>query len=195
MLDHLRFLSHWARRPFSTGALLPSSRILARSMARGLGQVGPGQVIVELGPGTGAFTRALRASFPDNRIVACERNAHFAALLRQRMPEVLTAESCASQLPEILAQCGIIPEQVGGVVSGLPLLSLPDDMVERVLGAVAAIVPPGRRYVQFTYWTRSWRQRPVLGFHLVGMQRVLRNVPPAVVLQFERVESPAPVRS
>lgn len=72
------------------------------------------------------------------------------------------------------------------VVSGLPMLSLPGDLPHRVMGAMAAVLRPGRRYVQFSYSGRAWQGRAVPGFRRVHTGRVWFNLPPAVVLTFER---------
>ncbi|HYF53350.1 MAG TPA: hypothetical protein VEA41_03745, partial [Salinarimonas sp.] len=55
--DVVPFLKAWLRQPLQVAAVAPSSRALAGLMTRGIGPcTGP---VVELGPGTGSFTRAL----------------------------------------------------------------------------------------------------------------------------------------
>ena len=56
--DEVRFIRSWIERPLSTGAVTPSGKILARTMARYVdpNSIGP---VVELGPGTGPVTEAL----------------------------------------------------------------------------------------------------------------------------------------
>src|SRR6201987_5107136 len=56
--DEVRFIRSWIERPLSTGAVAPSSKILARTMARYVDPNSSGPV-VELGPGTGPVTEAL----------------------------------------------------------------------------------------------------------------------------------------
>ena len=57
MREQLRFAGQMLRNPRSVGAVAPSSKRLARIMVAALGNLEPGSVILELGPGTGAFTR------------------------------------------------------------------------------------------------------------------------------------------
>src|ERR671911_473118 len=81
------------------------------------------------------------------------------------------------------------PFATGAVVSSLPLLSLPADVVNGIVGGVFEALPRGAAVVQFTYGPkppipRALRQR----LHLVGAhgKRIWRNVPPAVVWTFTR---------
>jgi phosphatidylethanolamine/phosphatidyl-N-methylethanolamine N-methyltransferase len=174
--------THWRE----TGALVPSGKRLARTMAGCIGHVGPDEVIVELGPGTGVFTRELLRVFPANRVVAVEFNHAFVGRLRQAMPAATIIEGCASRLPELLAPHRIKPGRVAAVVSGLPLLSLDRALSEAVIRAIATCLRPGGTYVQFTYSRRAWRKFAVPGFRAEPHRRVWLNVPPAVVMPFVR---------
>ena len=52
------FFRQWLRSPKSMGSVIPSSRVLARAVAREVAWQ-PGQYVVELGGGTGAITQGL----------------------------------------------------------------------------------------------------------------------------------------
>ena len=56
--DEVRFLRSWIEKPLHMGAVMPSSKLLARTMAQYVDVDSKGPVI-ELGPGTGAITNAL----------------------------------------------------------------------------------------------------------------------------------------
>ena len=56
--DEARFLRSWFERPLVTGAVTPSGKMLARTMAAYVDPRRDGPVI-ELGPGTGPVTEAL----------------------------------------------------------------------------------------------------------------------------------------
>lgn len=53
--DEVRFIRTWIEKPLSLGAVTPSGRVLARTMAAYIDPSRPGPVI-ELGPGTGPVT-------------------------------------------------------------------------------------------------------------------------------------------
>src|SRR5262245_40314490 len=74
------------RRHFrSTGAILPSTRFLARALVSELRKPrGPARIL-EVGPGTGSVTReVLRRLSPGDRLDLVEINGQFVDLLRQR---------------------------------------------------------------------------------------------------------------
>jgi phosphatidylethanolamine/phosphatidyl-N-methylethanolamine N-methyltransferase len=188
MKTTLLFLGQMARRWRTMGAIAPSGGPLARTIARKVGDLADDRVIIELGPGTGVITRALVERFPRNPILAVEVNEPFVAPLRKEFPSVTVVHGCASQLEAHLAQYGKTPDDVGAVVSGVPLLALPGDLPQRILASVASGLRPGRPYIQFTYSQRAWRRFDVGGFERLPSERVWWNVPPAVVLHFARSE-------
>jgi phospholipid N-methyltransferase len=156
-------------------------------MVTAMGPVAPGKIILELGPGTGVFTRELLRRRPGHRVVAVEFNSAFAKRLRRYLPEVTVVEGCASQLAKHLDRLDISRDQVGAVISGLPLLVLPKEVTSRILESVHEVLPPGARFVQFTYSKRRWRRFSLQGFHAEASRAVWLNLPPAVVMPFTRV--------
>ncbi len=182
----LAFLGQIARHWRQTGAIVPSGPSLAKQMARAIGLLKPQDVIVELGPGTGVFTRELAKRYPNHRIIAVEFNPVFVRRLQTELPEATVIQGCASRLPYLLREAGIDPHQVGAVVSGLPLLSLGRDLSHRVLIAIGDTLRPGARYVQFTYNRRAWRKFDLSAFEPDRTKRVWLNMPPAVVMPFRR---------
>jgi len=184
------FLKRWLRRPFSMGAVIPSGRLLAEAMARATLQALEGRSghVVELGAGTGEVTKALLAAgIAPTRLALIEREPELAAFLRRHFSEPQIIEGDAARLPRLLADHGIAP--VAAVVSSLPLLSLPTDVVNGIVHGVFDALPRGAALIQFTYGPtppvpRALRQ----GLRLVGTRgaRIWRNVPPAVVWTFRK---------
>ena len=186
MKETLIFAREIVRKFRTTGAIAPSGSALARAMARRVGRPGPGDVILELGPGTGVFTRELVKQFPNNKVIALEVNEAFADRVEKTNPTATVVRGCASKLSEHLTKLGIDPAHVFAVVSGLPLLSLPKDLGRAILESITGILAPGRKYVQFTYSARAWRKFAIPGFEPQPQERVWRNVPPAIVMSFVR---------
>lgn len=186
MKDTALFMWQIVRRFRTTGAIAPSGGPLARELAAAVGDVTDDQIILELGPGTGEITTEIIKRFPRNQLVAVEINDEFADRVAKNFPSVTLVRGCASQLEQHLKTLNIEPERVAGIVSGLPLLALPGDLPQRILASIAAVLKPGRRYVQFTYSERAWRRFATPGLQRTARKRVWMNVPPAVVLTFER---------
>src|SRR6185437_1026968 len=100
--DEVRFLRSWIERPLSTGAVTPSGRILARTMARYVDPRSSGPV-VELGPGTGPVTEALvQAGVAPSRLVLVEFNAGFCRILRSRFPDATLVQGDAYSMRRLL---------------------------------------------------------------------------------------------
>ncbi|MEK7413461.1 MAG: methyltransferase domain-containing protein, partial [Planctomycetota bacterium] len=159
MRQAFHFLSQAAVNWRQTGAIAPSSRRLARTMADAVGEAPSGSVIIELGPGSGCVTEALHNRFPHCRVIAIENNASFAERLAARMPSVPIIYGCASALSAHLDHTGLTSKEVVAVVSGLPLLSLDPVLVNSILSSVRQVLQPGGRFIQFTYSERAFSNR------------------------------------
>ncbi len=82
----LRFLGEFIREPLTVGSLWPSSAALARLLVES-SDFSPGDTVVELGPGTGAFTGLILDRLRERgRLLAVEINRSNAAVLRRRFP-------------------------------------------------------------------------------------------------------------
>ncbi len=184
------FLKRWLRRPLAMGAVVPSGRPLAQAMARATvaAMAGRDGHVIELGAGTGRVTKALLAAgIPASRLALVERDPELASFLRRHFSGPRILEGDAARLPRLLGSHDI--PTVAAVVSSLPLLSLPAEVVNGIVQGVFEILPRGAALVQFTYGPtppvpRGLRER----LHLQGSHRprIWRNVPPAVVWTFTR---------
>lgn len=187
------FLKRWLHRPLAMGAFLPSGPFLSEAMAQAaLVAINEHTgYVVELGPGTGEITKALLAAgIAPERLVLVERDPELAAYLRRHFDGLKIIEGDAAQLPHLLAANGI--ESVATIVSGLPLLTLPAEVVRRIVRGAFESLPRDRSMLQFTYGPtlpipRGLRRS--LKLAAVDRRRVWRNVPPAVVWTFTRASS------
>ena len=174
-MQFIEFLRHWARNPAMVGAVAPSSRRLARAMARGIEDA---SLIVELGSGTGAITDELVRHCDQQRMVLIEPDATLARHLSRRYPQARVMACCAHELPEFFAQ---LPEDAV-LVSSLPFRSLPPEVSGPTIELLLSLLGSGRqrRLIQYTYHPRAPFQVP-RGFHWHRRERVLGNLPPAGV--------------
>src|SRR4029079_9586460 len=123
------FLKRWLRQPFAMGAVVPSGRLLAEAMAGAtLAAMAerPGHVI-ELGAGTGKVTKALANRIDPHRLALVERDPEVGRVPRGPFVGPKIIEGDAARLPKLLAGHGV--NEVAAVVSSLPLLSLPAEVV------------------------------------------------------------------
>ena len=144
--------------------------------------------VIELGPGTGVITRSLlnRGVKPDD-LVAIELSTTFAATLQKRHPNIRVIEGDASRIE---ALSPFAPGKVDCVVCGLPLVSLPNDTIERILRGSFNVLNPQGAFRLFTYATHC-PVRPGLlekvGLSSRKVSRTLRNLPPALVYELRRL--------
>ena len=182
--DEVRFIRSWIEKPLSIGAVTPSGKALARTMA---GYVDPDIAgpIVELGPGTGPVTEALVAQGVDPaRLVLVEFNPHFCRLLRERYPTATVVQGDAYSLKRLLA--GLLQEPAAAVVSGLPLFTKPMQMRLRLLFEAFSVMQPGAPFVQFTYHAVAPVPKALDRVRAEASERVWMNIPPARVWVYRR---------
>ena len=176
--DEVRFIGSWIKKPLSMGAVTPSSKVLARAMARYVDPYGEGPVI-ELGPGTGPVTEALiDHGVNPSRLVLLEFNPTFCRLLQQRFPEATVVHADAYRLRESLGS--LTRHEAAAVVSGLPLMTKPLRMRMRLLREALALLQPNAPFVQFTYAVVPPIPK-LSGVKVEASERIWRNMPPARV--------------
>jgi len=183
--DSFHFFKSWISAPLRVASVTPSSRSLARLMTLEVtAGIGP---VIELGPGTGVFTKALlERGVDEGQLTLIEYGHEFVPMLKQRFPRARILQLDAAKL----AQAGIFEERpVGAVISGLPLLSMPLGKVEHIVEGAFHYLKPGGALYQFTYGPRCPVPKPVvdrLGLRVTRIGRTLRNIPPATVYKFAR---------
>ena len=180
--DLVLFLRQLARNPVQTSAIVPSSGFLARAMVAGLGP-NSGRVI-EFGPGTGVFTRAiLKAGVRPKDLTLFEMNPEFADHLRSAFPGVAVHVAGAQTVTQ---HC---ETGVGTVISGLPLLSMPTEIRRAIVGGAFNVLRKGGAMVQFTYGPKPPLDDgsfAALGLTHERRSKIWLNLPPATVYAFRR---------
>lgn len=181
------FLAAWVRSPFKMGALLPSSRALARAMAACIDVKRPGMVI-ELGAGTGVVTYALlQAGITPNRLLVIERDEKLHTIISGQFPHLNIILADAADLDAVLAKNG--SHGVNAIVSSLPLLMMPKTVRQAVEHQMATAIGEDGILIQFTYGPKSPISRQQMRkYHLQGkrMKIVVSNVPPAHVWVYRK---------
>ncbi|PZA10956.1 methyltransferase [Rhodopseudomonas palustris] len=182
--DEVRFLRSWIEKPLHMGAVMPSGRLLARTMARYVDIQSDGPV-VELGPGTGAITNALVEHGVDQkRLVLLEFDPGFCALLRERFPLAKVVQGDAYRLRDSLWEALEVPATA--VVSGLPLVTKPMLTRMKLIRDAFTLLEPGAPFVQFTYSVAPPIPKSLPGVSAEGSERIWMNVPPARVWVYRK---------
>ena len=182
--DEVRFLRSWIEKPLHMGAVMPSGRVLARTMAQYVDIDSDGPVI-ELGPGTGAITNALIAHGVDQkRLVLVEYNPSFCVLLRDRYPQATVVQGDAYALRDSL--WNVLTAPASAVVSGLPLVTKPMLTRLKLIRDAFAALAPGSPFVQFTYSVAPPIPKSLPGVSTEASERIWMNLPPARVWVYRK---------
>jgi phosphatidylethanolamine/phosphatidyl-N-methylethanolamine N-methyltransferase len=182
--DEVRFLRSWIEKPLHMGAVMPSGRVLARTMAQYV-NVDSSAPVVELGPGTGAITNALIEHGVDQkRLVLVEYNPGFCALLRDRYPHAKVVQGDAYKLRDSLWDVLHVP--ASAVVSGLPLVTKPMLTRLKLIRDAFLTLAPGAPFVQFTYSVAPPIPKSLPGVSTEASERIWMNLPPARVWVYRK---------
>ncbi|SDN18169.1 class I SAM-dependent methyltransferase [Afipia sp. GAS231] len=183
--DILPFFRAWIRNPLRVAAVAPSGPAAASLMTQEItAETGP---VIELGPGTGAFTRALLGrGVRQQDLTLVEYGSDFIPLLQRRFPGARVLWMDAAWLHREKLFKGA---PVGAVVSGLGLLTMPPEKVLAILGGAFGYLRPNGAFYQITYGARC----PVadvildrLGLQATPIGQTFRNLPPASVYRISR---------
>ena len=177
--DEVQFIRSWIEKPLSTGAVMPSGRALARTMASYVDTKASGPVI-ELGPGTGPVTEALVAHGVDPaRLILVEFNPIFCRMLRTRYPAATVVQGDAYRLRRLLDT--FVREPAAAVVSGLPLVTKPLRTRLRLIADAMTLLAPSAPFVQFTYAMVPPIPKALSGIRAEASEMIWMNLPPARV--------------
>lgn len=183
--DHeIRFFKGWLEGPKTVGSIVPTSQVTARSMAR-LIDPASGLPVLELGPGTGAITRAIlgRGVAPEN-LCSIEYSREFYERLMLDFPKVNFIHGNAFDLDRTLGEMRNC--RFDSVISGIPLLNFPMAMRVGLVEDLLDRIAPGRPVVQISYGPVSPVSARGASFSVARHDFVLRNVPPAQVWVYRR---------
>ncbi|WP_028604405.1 class I SAM-dependent methyltransferase [Ottowia thiooxydans] len=186
MAEAFEFFQAWLKNPLRVAAVAPSGKALAQLITSEISHdTGP---VIELGPGTGAFTRALiERGVKQEDLALIEFGAEFAEALHLHYPRACTLRMDAARLRTANIFDG---RPAGAVVSGLPLLAMPPLKAAAILtGAFRKMRPDGAFY-QFTYGPQCPVPRKLLnrlGIQARWLGGTLANLPPASVYRLTQI--------
>lgn len=178
----VRFFWQLIRHPKSISAVAPSSKALALQMVSEISET-TGKV-VEIGAGTGVITRQiLAAGVAPQDLSIIELNPGFCQALKRQFPECHVLQMDAQNLGDLEI------ENVGMVISGLPLLSIPEPVQQNIITGAFDLMVEGGKYVQFTYGPKppiAGEVRQAMGLQWRTLKKIWFNLPPAMPYVFTK---------
>jgi len=187
-----RFLLEYLKMPSVVGAIAPSSKSLARRMVEWL-DLENARVVVEYGPGTGAFTQAiLDRKARQCRYLGIEVNTVLGVMFRKRFSELKLYEASVADVKRICDAEGIT--EIDCIVSGLPWASFSTASQKAYLDAMMSVLRRNGQFVTFAYLQglmlpAGVRFKNTLRDYFREVSRskiVWNNLPPAFVYRCRR---------
>lgn len=176
-----RFISQFFKKPRVTGAILPSSKRLAKKMMKGI-DFHHAKYIVEYGPGTGVFTdEIIERRDKDTIVMLIENNDDFYKIISERYKHeknLIIVNGSAENVDMYLEEHHI--SHIDFVVSGLPFASLPKEVSNTILTKTKKHLKDDGKFITFQY-TQFKREFINQYFSSIEVEKELRNVPPAYV--------------
>lgn len=172
-------LKHFIR----TGAVFPSSKFLAKKMIRNA----RGSVVLELGPGTGVFTKEILNKLPANgTLISIEFNETFAKYLRENIKDhrLKLIVGDALLMKKFLKENGI--DKVDYIISGLPLGHFSKELKNNILTEAKSCLKDDGKFIQFEYLLAGIRSVKNV-FPRVDISFELLNAPPAFVMECKKI--------
>lgn len=186
--ENFIFLKRLIKNPRSLGAIAPSSKQLARFICNHI-HYNEADYLVEIGAGTGRFTRALlQFGVPASRLIVIELDPELAQYLRMNFPAVTVIQGDATLLASLL------PLETKGrvrtIISGIPMVNLPKKIQKGIMDACFDVLDENGSVLQFTYGLISPISVKDFGLHGEKLGRVMQNIPPATIWRYSKVPFP-----
>lgn len=175
-----KFLKTFFKERKQVGAVAPSSRFLVKKMCNKV-DFDKSKVIIELGPGTGVFTKEIlsRAS-ADSKIFIFELNQDFCKILETKFQDdrIVLINGSAEEMASVLKTHGV--EKADAIISSLPLTVIPEPIKSNILKASYQILKSKGVYVQYQY---SLNAKKLIENHFgkLNLKFSLINIPPAFI--------------
>lgn len=164
------------------GSITPSSKFLMRKMFAPI-NFSKADVILELGPGNGVFTKGLLSKMnKDSKLISFELSKSFCEYINHNIKDdrLILVNDSAEKVENFLNNRGIT--KVDYVVSSLPLAVIPKEIKHKILDNCVNLLNKDGRYIQFQY---SLNAKKLLKtkFKNVEYKFTPINIPPAFVYQ------------
>jgi phosphatidylethanolamine/phosphatidyl-N-methylethanolamine N-methyltransferase len=180
-MQPITFLTEFIKHPRNTGAIAASTMLLVKEMVSRI-NFENAQYIIELGPGTGSFTREImRRKKRHTTVILIENNKVFYNNLQKNFdnyPNVYVVYGSAENVIKYIKELNI--DKIDYVISSIPFLSLPMEVSNRILTNVMVSLKDDGKFITYQY---SLLKKCFIQnfFPKISVKKVWFNFPPAYV--------------
>jgi len=160
-------IAEFLRNPSAVGSAFPASQRMVDTVLAPLKWQRLG-VILEFGPGTGAFTREMLARMgPKSTLITIEPGARFVEYLRASIHDrrLRVIQGSATHAPQILEEEGLSAADC--IISGLPFSTLKPAQAKTIVEGSASILT---RHGVFAAYQMRTSIRPLLRQHFFSVR-------------------------
>lgn len=178
MASKKTFLKEYFKSNREVGAFFPSSKFLGKRMMKHV-DFKKAEVLVELGPGTGVFTKQIIENMSQKAtLLVFETNETFYEALVTKIddPRVKIYNESAENIVARLEENGF--HKTDCIISSLPLTVIPKEVKSNIMKAAYKALKEGGNYVQFQYSLNAHKLLKRT-FKKVKLDFTPLNVPPA----------------
>jgi len=188
MNENIQFFQAFLKNPTKVGSITPSSPELAQKMVEGIEPTAD-NIVLELGVGTGAITRALRQKVADgNSYLGIEIDQKLINSLRDKFGSMQFICGNACEITSIHERSGL--GKIGSIICCLPFVSLPNDVGLEIMNEVDKVMQKGCTFRTFQYahgyyMPSAMKLREFMRDRYGKSKRsqlIVKNVPPAYTL-------------
>ncbi len=191
MHENIEFFQAFLKNPLKFGAIAPSSSELTQRMVEGI-EPNENAVVLELGVGTGAFTKRIREiTLNENSYLGIELDKNLIRCLRRNFPDMrfMLGNACKSFALHKRSNLG----KVGFILSGLPFVSMPNEVNDRIFSQIEKFMDQGCTFRTFQYahgyfMPSAIKLREFMRDRYGESQKsplIMKNVPPAITLTWQ----------
>lgn len=168
------FLLNFIKNPIRNASIIPSSKVASSAMMKGIDWEKV-NTIVELGPGSGTFTREILArAKPGTHIILFELEESYVDLLRKKFGNrVKVIHASAHLFEDILKEMQLPKADL--IISGLPFLAR--HLNQLIFDSIQHQTDKGAIFRFFTYMPPIMKM-VYKGINLRKVAFVMKNIPP-----------------
>ena len=145
----MRFLKEFITNPTKTGAIAPSSKVLAQ-LITDTANLADKKCLAVLGPGNGVFTEnILQEINPDCTLLSIEINAEFVKKTKERCPDAIVYHDSAENIKKYLIKHK--QKNFDCIISGLPWAVFNKNSQNKLLNAAYDSLEEGGLFLTFAY--------------------------------------------
>ena len=192
MNENIQFLQAFLKNPLAVGSVTPSSPELALKMIENIAP-DENSIVLELGVGTGSFTKALREVVRDEKsYLGLEINRKFVKALHGEFPGMRFIGGNATRAVALHQKSKF--GKVGYIISGIPFVTLPNEVGDEILFEISRFMDKGSclfRTFQYAHgycFPSAIKLREFMKARYGKAEKsplIVKNVPPAYTLTWK----------